>query len=86
MRQPSDGVRLAATRRMFYQIVLAGTVDADVICQLLNCPKLMIAREDEGFLCSGLARVGILRALFLNNINRSMSRMIFSFVQMFSHI
>ena len=66
MRQPSDGIRLAATRRVFNQVIWAGAVDSDIICQLFNRPKLMVAREDEGLLLGDLTRVGTLRALFLN--------------------
>lgn len=63
MRQPGNGVALAAAGRMLDQIVVAGTFRSRSSHQLPNGLKLMIAREDHCFLFYPLTIFG---DLFIN--------------------
>jgi hypothetical protein len=55
MRQPGDGVALAAAGGMLNEVLAAGTVGAGIGDEFADGIDLMEAREDESFLADLLA-------------------------------
>ena len=56
VRKPRNGIRLARTRAVLYQIVLRSAVDFHVRYRFADNVKLMIARENHLFFYRGFAR------------------------------